>query len=166
VVSALDLDTAKADYDRALASEQSAAADIAVAEADLKLAETNLAKASIVSPISGVVLSRAVDPGQTVAASLQAPVLFTIAEDLRQMEAQVDVDEADVGKVAEGQKATFSVDAYPDREFPAESSRCARIANSRPKSSRCATARRPCRASSPTRRSSLPTIPTSGCGLA
>jgi HlyD family secretion protein len=66
-----------------------------------------------------VVLSRNVDPGQVVAASLQAPVLFTIAEDLSQIEVQVDVDEADVGKVREGQQATFTVDAYPDRRFEA-----------------------------------------------
>ena len=64
-------------------------------------------------------LQRNVDPGQTVASTLQAPVLFAIAEDLAQMEVQVDVDEADVGKVEEGQMATFSVDAYPDRRFPA-----------------------------------------------
>ncbi len=67
-----------------------------------------------------MVLSRAVEPGQTVASTLQAPVLFSIAEDLTQMEIQVDVDEADVGKVKEGQKATFTVDAYPDRKFQAE----------------------------------------------
>ena len=73
-----------------------------------------------VSPINGVVLARNVDPGQTVASSFQAPVLFSIAEDLTQMEIQVDVDEADVGKVKEGQKATFTVDAYPDRKFQAE----------------------------------------------
>ncbi len=91
-----------------------------MAEADLTLNETNLAKASIQSPISGVVLARNVDPGQTVASSFQAPVLFSIAEDLKQMEIQVDVDEADVGKVKEGQKATFTVDAYPDRKFEAE----------------------------------------------
>jgi HlyD family secretion protein len=72
-----------------------------------------------VSPINGVVLKRNVDPGQTVASSLQAPVLFTIAENLKQMEIQVDVDEADVGKVNEGQQGTFSVDAYPDRKFEA-----------------------------------------------
>ena len=72
------------------------------------------------SPITGIVLSRNVEPGQTVASSLQAPVLFTIAEDLAKMEVQVDVDEADVGKVKEGQKATFTVDAYPDRKFSAE----------------------------------------------
>jgi len=83
------------------------------------LNETNLAKACICSPISGIVLQRNVDPGQTVAASLQAPVLFTIAEDLRQMELQVNVDEADVGNVRPGQQASFTVDAYSDRKFPA-----------------------------------------------
>jgi HlyD family secretion protein len=67
-----------------------------------------------------VVLTRNVDPGQIVASSLQAPVLFVIAEDLRRMELRVDIDEADVGKVKVGQTATFSVDAYPDRKFPAE----------------------------------------------
>jgi HlyD family secretion protein len=66
------------------------------------------------------VLKRSVDPGQTVASSLQAPVLFTIAEDLAKMEAQVDIDEADVGKVREGQTAVFAVDAHPDRKFPAK----------------------------------------------
>ena len=120
VVSALDLDTAKAAHERAVASLASARADVGVAEADLKLNETNLAKARITSPINGVVLKRNVDPGQTVASSLQAPVLFSIAEDLRQMEIQVDVDEADVGKVKEAQKATFSVDAYPEQKFTAQ----------------------------------------------
>ncbi len=76
-------------------------------------------KSRIVSPINGIVLKRNVDPGQTVASSFQAPILFTIAEDLKQMEIQVDVDEADVGQVKEGQQATFSVDAYPDRKFHA-----------------------------------------------
>jgi HlyD family secretion protein len=96
-----------------------AIADVAAAEADLLLTEINLAKATIRSPIDGVVLKRGVDPGQFVATSLQAPVLFVIAEDLRRMEVLVDVDEADVGKVKIGQKVTFSVDAYPDRKFPA-----------------------------------------------
>jgi HlyD family secretion protein len=120
VISTLDLDTARAAYDRAAAALASAQADVGVAEADLKLSEANLAKAKIISPINGVVLTRNVDPGQTVASSLQAPVLFSIAEDLRQMEVQVDVDEADVGKVKEGQRATFSVDAYPERKFSAQ----------------------------------------------
>jgi HlyD family secretion protein len=93
------------------------------ARATLSSDETNLAKASIRSPINGVVLARKVEPGQTVAASLQAPVLFTLAEDLSQMELQVNVDEADVGQVREGQQATFSVDAYPGRKYPARISR-------------------------------------------
>ncbi|MCP5156415.1 MAG: efflux RND transporter periplasmic adaptor subunit [Ectothiorhodospiraceae bacterium] len=118
-VATHEVDAAIAANERALASLESARADVLVAEAQLRLDETNLVKARIHSPIGGVVLSRAVDPGQTVAASFQAPVLFTIAEDLRQMELQVDVDEADVGRLAEGQPATFAVDAYPERRFPA-----------------------------------------------
>lgn len=114
-----DLEVAKSAYDRAVAQHRSAQADVAVAEADLRLNEINLTKACICSPIDGVVLKRSVDPGQIVASSLQAPVLFVIAQDLRHMELQVDVDEADVGKVKVGQAATFSVDAYPDRKFPA-----------------------------------------------
>ena len=120
VVSALDFDTAKAAHERAVASLASARADVGVAEADLKLNETNLGKARITSPINGVILKRNVDPGQTVASTFQAPVLFSIAEDLRQMEIQVDVDEADVGKVKEAQQATFSVDAYPEQKFTAQ----------------------------------------------
>jgi HlyD family secretion protein len=115
-----DLQLAKAAYDRAVAQHRSAVAEVAVAEADLRLNEINLTKACICSPIDGVVLKRSVDPGQIVASSLQAPVLFVIAQDLRKMELQVDVDEADVGKVKIGQKAAFGVDAYPDRKFPAE----------------------------------------------
>ena len=118
-IAAQDLDQSQAAYDRAIASLASARADVAIAQADLDLNEINLSKATIRSPISGVVLTRAVDPGQTVASSLQAPVLFSIAEDLKKMEVRVDVDEADVGKVKVGQSATFSVDAYPDRSFPA-----------------------------------------------
>lgn len=110
---------AKAVFERAEAALESAAADVAIAEADLRLRETDLSKASIRSPVDGVVLSRNVDPGQTVAATLQAPVLFTLAEDLATMELQVDVDEADVGLVDVGQAATFTVDAYADRLFDA-----------------------------------------------
>ena len=120
VSSEHDLDAAKAAFERSVAAVESAKADVAAATADLKLNETNLAKSCICSPISGVVLKRDVDPGQTVASSLQAPVLFTIAEDLTKMEVQVDVDEADVGKVREGQKASFTVDAYVERTFIAE----------------------------------------------
>ena len=85
----------------------------------MKLNESNLNKTRIFSPINGIVLKRNVDPGQTVASSFQAPVLFTIAEDLQQMEVQVDVDEADVGKVRRASRPASAVDAYPDRRFPA-----------------------------------------------
>ncbi len=117
--SAQDLDTAKSAYDRAVVAVAIMKANILAAQAQLKLDETNLARSQILSPIDGVVLMRKVDPGQTVASSLQAPILFTIAEDLRRMEIQVDVDEADVGGVKEGQSATFLVDAYPSRRFDA-----------------------------------------------
>ncbi len=120
ITSTFDFEAAKAAFRRAVAARDSARADVGVAEADLQLNETNLAKATIRSPINGVILTRNVEPGQTVASTFQAPVLFSIAEDLKQMEIQVDVDEADVGKVKEAQKATFTVDAYPDRTFQAE----------------------------------------------
>lgn len=115
-----DLDAAEYTYQASVATKESAEADVLSAEADLELAEVNLSKATIVSPIDGIVLSRDVDPGATVAASLEAPTLFTIAGDLRHMELQVDIDEADVGQVAVGQKATFTVDAFSDMRFPAE----------------------------------------------
>ncbi len=120
VSSSQELIEAQATYDAAIAAEQAAEADVDVATADLSLAETNLTKAAIRSPIDGIVLTRSVDPGATVAASLSAPTLFVIAGDLRQMELQVDVDEADVGTTALGQNATFSVDAYPAETFPAK----------------------------------------------
>ncbi len=115
-----DTENAKATYDRSVVSLENAKANVEAARAQLKLDETNLARTRITSPIDGVILMRKVDPGQTVASSLQAPVLFTIAEDLKRMEIQVDVDEADVGKVKEGDKASFSVDAYPNRKFEAQ----------------------------------------------
>jgi HlyD family secretion protein len=117
--SQTDLDTAKANLARYTADEASAKASVAQAHAALNVNRTDLTKAVITSPINGVVLKRSVEPGQTVAASFQSPTLFTLAEDLTQMELQVDVDEADVGQVREGQEATFTVDAYPDRTFPA-----------------------------------------------
>ncbi len=117
--SQTELDTAKATFARAKADEASAKAAVAQAQATLDGHQTDITKAVIRSPINGVVLTRSVEPGQTVAASFQAPVLFTLAEDLTQMELHVDVDEADVGQVKEGQEATFTVDAYPDRTFPA-----------------------------------------------
>jgi HlyD family secretion protein len=104
---------------RARATRKSAEAAVTQARATLDAQRTDLGKAAIVSPIAGVVLKRAVEPGQTVAASLQAPILFTLAEDLAHMELRVSVDEADVGQVSEGQEATFSVDAWPDRQFAA-----------------------------------------------
>ena len=118
-VSSHDLDAAQASLDRAVADEASAEAAVSQTEAVLKTIETDLAKTVIRSPINGVVLTRSVEPGQTVAASLQAPVLFSLAEDLTKMELHVDVDEADVGQVEAGQKATFTVNAYPDRTYPA-----------------------------------------------
>jgi HlyD family secretion protein len=120
VVSVQSLQAAAAGQARAEAGVALARADVKVAEADLRMEETNLTKACICSPINGVVLTRNVDVGQIVASSLQAPVLFTIAENLAQMELRVDIDEADVGTVRVGQKASFTVEAYQGRTFPAE----------------------------------------------
>jgi HlyD family secretion protein len=119
VPAASELTAAEATLDRATASEASALAAVQQAQATLRSDRTNLAKARIRSPIDGVVLARKIDPGQTVAASLQAPTLFTLAENLAQMQLEVNVDEADVGSVQPGQKAQFSVDAWPDRRYPA-----------------------------------------------
>ena len=96
-----------------------ARAQVNEAEAALRGNETNLRKSSIRSPIDGVVLARSVEPGQAVAASLQAVTLLTLAEDLTQMKLQVNVDEADVGQVKPQQKASFTVSAYPSRRYPA-----------------------------------------------
>ena len=114
-----DCDVARAAYDRAEANLLSAKAQVVEAQASLDAQQTTLSKATIHSPINGIVLKRDVEPGQTVAASLQTPVLFTLAEDLTKMELQIHVDEADVGQVKVGQQAQFTVDAYPDRIFPA-----------------------------------------------
>lgn len=119
VPSATELDTARADHARAVAGVATAKAAVEQARAQLSSDQTQLSKALIKSPVDGVVLSRSIEPGQTVAASLNAPVLFTIAEDLRQMRLEVKVDEADVGQVSKGQRATFEVDAFPGRTFPA-----------------------------------------------
>lgn len=119
-VSEQDIDAAEAALARANAGKAVAEASVSQALATLDADETDLSKARILSPINGVVLVRSVEPGQTVAASLQSPVLFTLAENLTQMELHVDVDEADVGLVKEGQAATFSVDAYPELRFPAK----------------------------------------------
>lgn len=110
----------EAAYIRAQAELQAARAARALAEANLAVIDVDLDKACICSPVDGIVLDRAVDPGQIVAASLSAPTLFTLAEDLTRMELQVDVDEADIGLVEVGQSATFTVDAHDQRSFPAE----------------------------------------------
>ena len=117
LISSKDLDSAKADADRASASITSATAQATLARASLKDAQTQLSYAVIRSPIDGIVLSRLVEPGQTVAASMSAPVLFTLARDLTQLRLYVDVDEADVGKVKEGQSASFLVDAWSGHGF-------------------------------------------------
>lgn len=114
-----DLDVAEAAVARAEGETAAARAAVSQARANLEAVKTDLSKTDIISPINGVVLVRSVEPGQTVAASLQAPVLFTLAEDLKKMELHVSVDEADVGAVAMGQKATFTVDAFPSRTFAA-----------------------------------------------
>jgi HlyD family secretion protein len=123
VPSKTEMEAAEAAMQRAVANEASAHAAVKQAEATLNSDITNISKGTIRSPINGIVLSRKVEPGQTVAASLQAPVLFTIAEDLSQMELQVNVDEADVGMVKPGQPATFTVDAWPGRKYPAKLTR-------------------------------------------
>jgi len=120
VPSQSELDSGRATLDRALADELSAQANVADARAAAATDETNLSKASIRSPIDGVVLTRSVDPGNAVAASLQAVTLFTLAEDLSKLRLQVNVDEADVGAVKVAQKASFTVSAYPSRKYPAK----------------------------------------------
>jgi HlyD family secretion protein len=125
VPSKTELDSARAASARAVAAELSARANVDSARASLATDETNLSKASIRSPIDGVVLTRSVDPGNAVAASLQAVTLFTVAENLRQMRLQVNVDEADVGRIEIGQKASFTVSAFPARRFPAAITRVA-----------------------------------------
>lgn len=115
-----EMDALRYAYSRAKAAYDAAVARVAQAEAQLKSDEDNLKKAVVTSPFDGIVLDRKIEPGQTVAATLQTPVLFTLAEDLTQMEVVVSVDEADVGQVREGQKVTFTVDAYPGKTFHGE----------------------------------------------
>jgi HlyD family secretion protein len=112
-----DLDTAETNYDSSGAQVNVNEAQVAQTEAALKTSEISLHYTKIVSPVDGVVVSRNVDVGQTVAASFQTPTLFTIAQDLTKMQVDTNVDEADIGKVALGQDVEFSVDAYPDRTF-------------------------------------------------
>ena len=119
VPSQSELASAEAAVTRAQSAVASSQASITDARAAVSADETNLRKASIRSPMDGVVLSRSVDPGNAVAASLQAVTLFTLAEDLTRMKLEVNVDEADVGLVQEGQRASFTVSAYPNRSYPA-----------------------------------------------
>lgn len=118
-----ELDTARAAVARGLAGVRTAEANVAAARAQLSASQTQRERAIIRSPVNGVVLARQVDPGQTVAASFNTPTLFVIAEDLSQMELEVAIDEADVGSVKNGQRATFTVDAFPGERFPATISR-------------------------------------------
>jgi HlyD family secretion protein len=131
VIAQATLDTAQTSYDVALAQSEvaraqlesaraqieSSRAQVEQARASLKVSETNLKYTTIRSPVNGIVISRNVDVGQTVAASLQAPTLFTIAKDLTQMQVDTNVSEADIGRIAKRQDATFTVDAFPDRNF-------------------------------------------------
>ena len=119
VPSEIELDAARAAELRAQSSVEAARALVAEATAAVRTHETDLAKSVIRSPIDGIVLRRGIDPGQTVAASFQAPILFTIGQDLSKMDLTVYVSEADVGKVTAGQRAGFSVDAWPETQFEA-----------------------------------------------
>jgi len=119
VPSQTEMDAAEAAHERALADVASARAAVSQAQATLDANLTDLSKLVIRSPVNGIVLTRSVEPGQTVAATLNPPVLFTLAEDLTKMELIVNVDEADVGHILEGQRAVFSVAAYPNRTFEA-----------------------------------------------
>jgi len=119
VPSRIELDNARADYARAVASLATAQSSVKSAQAQLSSDRNNLSKATIRSSVNGVILSKEIEAGQTVAASFSTPTLFIIAEDLSQMELEVKVDEADVGQVESGQAATFTVDAWPGQTFPA-----------------------------------------------
>lgn len=117
LIAATELDAAEVAVQSAQAQVKSAAAQVAQARAALTQAEVNLAKTVIVSPIDGIVIARNVDVGQTVAASLQAPTLFQIAADLSRMQLKANIDESDLGQLAQGQPVTFRVDAYPNDTF-------------------------------------------------
>ena len=116
-VARSELDTAETNYETAKAQVSVAKAQVSQAEAALKASETNLRYTRILSPVDGVVVSRSVDVGQTVAASFQTPTLFTIAQDLTKMQINTNVDEADIGRIKNSQDVEFTVDAYPDTLF-------------------------------------------------
>jgi len=132
VPSQVEMDTARADYARAVANVASAEAQVAQQTANVQTSTTNLGYGTIFAPVTGVVLSRQVEPGQTVAAQFNVATLFTIAEDLLRMKIEVKVDEADVGELKEGAPAVFTVDAYPGRTFPATVTRVDVGANATP----------------------------------
>lgn len=117
LVAQSDVDLARAALDQARAQVNSSQAQIRQQTAATQTTRINLDRTVIRSPVDGVVLTRTIEPGQTVAASLQAPELFTIAEDLRKMKIELAVDEADIGQVKQGQNVSFTVDAFPDRQF-------------------------------------------------
>ena len=117
LISQSDLDTAKSNFDQAVAQLALDEAGVQQAQADLDAAKIQLAYTEITSPVDGVVVSRSVDVGQTVAASFQTPTLFLIAQDLTKMQVDANVSESDIGNVTTGQAVTFRVDAYPDRDF-------------------------------------------------
>lgn len=117
LIARSDLDTSETNHETAKAQVSAARSQVAQSEAALRLAETNLHYTKILSPVDGIVISRNVDIGQTVAASFQTPTLFTIAQDLTKMQIDTNVDEADIGVIKVGQNVEFSVDAYPDIVF-------------------------------------------------
>jgi HlyD family secretion protein len=120
ILSKADLDASLSTRERADASLDSARENAKIAKASLDLASSKLQKTTIRAPIDGVVLARLVEPGQTVTAGFQTPVLFKLAQDLRKMRLNVDIDEADVSRVRSGQSADFTVESYPGRSFPSK----------------------------------------------
>jgi HlyD family secretion protein len=116
-VAQADVDSAQTAYEQAVAQEKSAEAAVISAGGALKVAQTNLEYATIRSPVDGIVISRNVDVGQTVAASFQTPTLFSIAQDLTKMQIDTNVDESDIGRAARGQDVEFTVDAWPEKTF-------------------------------------------------
>jgi HlyD family secretion protein len=120
LISQRELESAEAARERAEATLASAQASATLSRATLEAQRSRLDKTRIVSPIDGIVLARSVEPGQTVTAGFTTPILFKLTEDLRRMELLVYVDEADVGRAREGQAASFTVDAYPDKTFPSK----------------------------------------------
>jgi len=116
-VAQADVDASQTAWEQALAQKRSAEAALQQAEGALRVAETNREYATIRSPVDGIVISRNVDVGQTVAASFQTPTLFSIAQDLTKMQVDTNVDESDIGRAVIGENVTFTVDAWPEKTF-------------------------------------------------